>query len=117
MGDEPLSVAKQVTVDKETCDFGNVVKASTDTLTASFTIINNTDDPILILQVVPGCDCTIAAWTKEPIAPSKTGVVTANVYIKDAHPAKYEKGITIYTNSTPQRIACQIKYTIVDQTE
>lgn len=66
----------------------DVAKFSTDTYnfgkikqnvpaTATFTVTNISKDPLIIEAANPTCGCTISDYTKPPIAPGKTGTITA----------------------------------------
>jgi len=44
---------------------------------ATFTVTNIGNQPLIIEQASPSCGCTVGDYTKEPIAPGKTGVITA----------------------------------------
>ncbi len=46
-------------------------------VTGTFTVTNISSKPLVIEQATPGCGCTIADYTKEPIAPGKTGFIKA----------------------------------------
>ncbi len=59
----------------ETFDFGKI-KQNTPT-TATFIVTNIGKDVLIIDQANPTCGCTIADYTKTPIAPGKTGFVKA----------------------------------------
>lgn len=65
-------VAKFVT---ETIDLGKVKQNVP--ATATFTVTNIGKEPLIIEQASPSCGCTIGDYTKEPIAPGKTGSITA----------------------------------------
>jgi hypothetical protein len=59
----------------ETIDLGKVKQSVP--ATATFTVTNISNEPLIIEQATPGCGCTIGDYTKEPIAPGKTGSITA----------------------------------------
>ncbi|WP_462253271.1 DUF1573 domain-containing protein [Ferruginibacter sp.] len=59
----------------ETIDLGKVKQSVP--ATATFTVTNISNEPLIIEQATPGCGCTIGDYTKEPIAPGKTGTITA----------------------------------------
>ena len=98
---------KVVTVDKMIHDFG-IITQSDGLQNATFVITNNTNEAILITNARPSCGCTASDWTKTPIEPGETGTVTANYNPKNQS-GPFEKTITIYTNSTPDRITVRIK--------
>jgi Protein of unknown function (DUF1573) len=59
----------------ETIDLGKVKQNVP--ATATFTVTNIGNEPLIIEQASPSCGCTIGNYTKEPIAPGKTGSITA----------------------------------------
>ena len=59
----------------ETIDMGRVKQNVP--ATATFTVTNIGTEPLIIEQASPACGCTIGNYTKEPIAPGKTGSITA----------------------------------------
>jgi hypothetical protein len=61
--------------DVETFDFGKV-KVNVPA-TATFTITNISNQPILIETVTPACGCTKGDYTTAPIKPGATGKITA----------------------------------------
>jgi hypothetical protein len=63
-----------------------------------FTFTNTGKEPIVIERVQPSCGCTAPDWTKEPIAPGKTGMVKAT-YGTQGRPGHFEKNMTVFTNA------------------
>ncbi len=59
----------------ETIDFGKIKQGVPQK--GTFTVTNISNEPMIIEQANPTCGCTIADYTKGPIAPGKTGVVLA----------------------------------------
>jgi DNA-binding protein YbaB len=59
----------------ETIDLGKIKQSVP--ATATFTVTNIGNEPLIIEQASPTCGCTIGDYTKEPIAPGKTGTITA----------------------------------------
>ena len=87
--------AKKVTdvakFDNETIDFGKI-KQSIPTK-GTFTVTNISNAPLIIEQANPTCGCTISDYTKEPIAPGKTGVINATYNAANA--GHFEKHLTV----------------------
>lgn len=63
--------------DKTTHEFGTILWKNP--VTATFKITNKGDKPLVISNVTTSCGCTVADWTKEPIAPGKTGSVSSTL--------------------------------------
>lgn len=59
----------------ETIDLGKVKQSVP--ATATFIVTNIGNEPLIIEQANPTCGCTIGDYTKSPIAPGKTGTITA----------------------------------------
>jgi len=59
----------------ETIDFGKIKQGVP--AKGTFIVTNIGKEPLIIEQANPTCGCTISDYTKEPIAPGKTGVINA----------------------------------------
>jgi uncharacterized protein (DUF58 family) len=97
-----------ISVDKKTHDFGTI-KESDGEIRATFTITNNTKSPVLIQKATASCGCTTPTWTKEPIAPGKTGTVVATYNPKNRGLGSFEKTVTITTTGNPETLIVRIK--------
>jgi hypothetical protein len=60
-----------------------------------FEFINNGSEPLLLEDVKASCGCTTPTWTKEPVLPSKKGVVKAQYNM--ARDGSFRKSITVTT--------------------
>lgn len=96
-----------VKFEKTVYDFGNLTEG--DDATAEFTFKNNGNEPVIIQNVRPACGCTTPYWSKEPIAPGKTGVVKAS-YGTQGRPGAFNKSITV--TSTAGKEILYIKGTV-----
>lgn len=54
--------------------------------TATFTVTNMGTKPLIIEKAVPACGCTLADYTKAPIAPGQTGTIKATYNAAAAGP-------------------------------
>lgn len=84
-------------VDSATFDFGDI-KEVDGPVTHTFTVINNGELPLVISRVIASCGCTTPNWTKEPIAPGKTGKISAT-YDPTGRPNRFTKTINVYSNA------------------
>lgn len=75
----------------ETIDLGKVKQGIP--ATAVFTVTNIGKEPLIIEQANPTCGCTISNYTKEPIAPGKTG--TINATYNAAGVSHFDKHLTV----------------------
>ena len=60
---------------------------------ATFIVTNVGTTPLIIEQANPTCGCTMGDYTKEPIAPGKTGTITAK--FNAASLGAFEKHLTV----------------------
>jgi hypothetical protein len=77
-------------------DFGDIKQGEKVSHTFRFT--NNGNKPLIISNVSTTCGCTVSNWTKEPVAPGKTGEVSAT-FDSTGKLNKQRKVITIHSNS------------------
>jgi hypothetical protein len=75
----------------ETIDFGKIKQGVPQK--GTFTVTNIGKTPLIIEQANPTCGCTISDYTKEPIAPGKTGVINATY--NAAAMGHFEKHLTV----------------------
>ncbi len=84
-------VADVAKFDSETIDFGKIKQSVP--AKGTFTVTNISATPLIIEQANPTCGCTISDYTKEPIAPGKTGVINATYNAANA--GHFEKHLTV----------------------
>ncbi|MFT3908730.1 MAG: DUF1573 domain-containing protein [Ferruginibacter sp.] len=87
-GKKASEVAK---FESESIDLGKVKQDNP--ATATFVVTNITKEPLIIEQASPTCGCTISDYTKEPIAPGKTGTIKATYNAKNIGP--FDKHLTV----------------------
>jgi hypothetical protein len=84
-------------------DYGDIVQGTKVEWT--FTFQNTGTEPLVISEVVTTCGCTATKWSKEPIAPGKSGEI-ATTFNSEGKEGRQNKVITILSNATnsPARI-------------
>jgi hypothetical protein len=92
--------------EKETHDFGTIAEGTQATY--EFKVKNVGDQPVIISTVQPSCGCTTPTWTKEPIMPGDSGVITA-IYNSTNRPGPFHKSITVTSNAAEQAHLLYIK--------
>ncbi|RYF91819.1 MAG: DUF1573 domain-containing protein [Chitinophagaceae bacterium] len=68
-------LAEVVQFKTETINLGKIKQNSPST--ATFVVTNIGKTPLIIETASPTCGCTVGDYTKSPIAPGKTGTITA----------------------------------------
>ncbi len=76
-------------------DFGKVKQGVP--VTHEFTFTNKGSMPLVISTVQASCGCTVASYTKEPIAPGGEGYVKATY--NAANPGQFTKTVTVNANT------------------
>ena len=85
----------KATFNKKVHEFGVVLWKHP--ATATFTIKNDGDKPLVISNVTTSCGCTLADWTKTPIAPGATGEISSTFDAKAL--GRFNKSIGVYCNA------------------
>lgn len=88
--------APEIQFDEESHEFGNIKEGTMATY--EFKFKNTGKEPLILTNVQASCGCTTPTWTREPIAPGKTGVVTA-IYNSNGRPGSFSKSITVTSNA------------------
>ena len=80
-------------------DFGSFQPVDADSLKShSFRFVNTGQRPLVILNVASGCGCTRPSYTKTPIQPGDSGIVTVNYKGYGQPFGKFRKSVTVYSN-------------------
>jgi Protein of unknown function (DUF1573) len=85
------TVADVAKFTSETIDLGKVKQGVP--ATATFVVTNVGTEPLIIEQANPTCGCTMGDYTKAPIAPGKTGTITATY--NAAGVSHFDKHLTV----------------------
>jgi len=99
--------AKQLQFKEESFDFGTVSENKGPAV-HEFFFTNNSDRPVKILHVQASCGCTTPDWSKDPVAPGKTGFIQASFDPK-GRPGFFTKSLTVTTDLEANPIILQIK--------
>jgi hypothetical protein len=78
-------------------DFGEL-RESQKFATHRFEFFNKTSRPIIVNRVESSCGCTAPSWSSDPVPPGQTGFIEAR-YETTNRPGKFDKTLTVYTNS------------------
>ena len=100
-------VSKPLQFKEEIFDFGTI-KEQAGPVMHEFSFVNNGTRPIKILTVQASCGCTTPAWSKEPVAPGKSGFIQAS-FNPVGRPGYFNKSLTVTTDFDANPIILQIK--------
>lgn len=111
----PLFVGAQVSEPllfrEKTFDFGEIDETGGNA-DHEFLFTNNASRPVKILSVSASCGCTTPGWSKDPVAPGKTGFIKAS-YDPKGRPGFFNKTLTVLTDFDGSPIILQIKGSVV----
>ncbi len=100
-----------ITFEKSTHDFGKI-KEQDGMATVVFVFKNTGDAPLVINRVQASCGCTTPSWTREPILPGNTGVITA-AYNPANRPGTFIKSISVFSNAGTQPTLLTIRGDVI----
>ena len=92
-------------------DGGKVAKG--EMINATFNVKNTGESPLILSDVKGSCSCTVADWSKDPIAPGETGYIKAQVDTKNFSYGPVTRSITVLTNTTPADTKITVKANII----
>ena len=81
--------------EKETHDFGSIPQNKAASYDFKFS--NTGDAPIIITEVKPACGCSVAEFTRTPIKPGESGVITVTYNAAASGP--FTKQFTVKSNT------------------
>ncbi|MDR2562312.1 MAG: DUF1573 domain-containing protein [Prevotellaceae bacterium] len=105
--------AQIATFEKTVHDFGTVPE-SVGSLVYEFKFTNTGDKPLKIIRVTASCGCTTPGWTKEPVRPGESGMVSAS-YGAKGRTYPFDKTLTVFTDGQPKEITLHIKGVVTAQ--
>ncbi len=82
-------------------------------VTVQYTITNTGDQPLVLTEVEPDCACSVAQWTKTPIAPGAKG--TVNVTFDAKALGHFQKSVAIYSNAQPNLVYLKFNGEVVQE--
>ncbi len=102
-------ITTPLTWKSETVEVGEIPQGTPKVI--EFEFKNTSGKAVLITNVKPGCGCTNADYTKESIAPGKTGYVKATFNAANAGP--FSKTVTVTTSAEETPKTLLFKGTVV----
>ena len=87
-----------ITFEETEHDFGTLKEGEMVSYTYTFT--NSGKANLIVSAVIPGCGCTVADYTKEPIRPGKTGKISITFNSKDKK-GQQRKRVSVQANTYP----------------
>ena len=104
-----LSATAQAVIkfEKTTHNFGAFKESQVQKVTFVFT--NTGDEPLVIQQAFSSCGCTVAKFSKDPVAPGAKGQVTVSYNGKNKVPGHFKKPVSIRSNAANSLVRIYIE--------
>lgn len=97
--------------DRTEYDFGTILWKKP--VTATFSVRNRGNKPLVITDIRTSCGCTAAEWTQKPIPAGESGQVTATFDAKQL--GRFNKSIGVYCNTEEPLIYLTLLGTVASQ--
>ena len=101
----------RISSNKETHNFGQIEWKQP--VTVEYSITNTGNKPLVLTNVTTSCACSVAEWTKTPIAPGDKGMVKASFDAKAL--GHFEKSVGIYSNASPNLVYLKFAGEVVQE--
>jgi uncharacterized protein (DUF58 family) len=105
MAQNDTQAAKPViTFEESTHDFGDIAQG--EKVSHVFKFKNTGSAPLILQNVQTTCGCTATDWPRDPVAPGKSGQITAS-FNSAGKMGKQNKVITVISNASnsPERVS------------
>ena len=104
----------EIKFDKLPHDFGPI-SATAPVQKCTFTFTNVGDAPLVIIQAVASCGCTVPQYSKKPIMPGEKGSITVTFNSRGQFPSHFKKTVTVRSNGKIEMTRLYIEGTITDK--
>lgn len=105
-----------ISFEKLTHDFGTI-KEVDGPVTCTFKFKNTGTGTLVIYQAIASCGCTSPTYPKEPIKPGSEGEIKVTYNGAGKMPGKFDKVITLRTNTKEEIVRLKIKGTMIGKSE
>ena len=111
LGSTSLFAQAIIKFEKSSHNFGSFKEKDAQTYVFKFT--NTGDEPLVVQQVFTSCGCVARSFTKEPVAPGKSGEIKVTYNGKGRRAGEFEKNITIRANTKAQIYRLKVKGSMI----
>jgi hypothetical protein len=105
LADEPQA---EIVFDKSVRNFGTFTEDN-PVQTCTFTFKNTGKAPLVIIQAIATCGCTVPTYTDKPVPPGGTGIIEVTYNGKGRYPGHFKKVITVNTNAKQRLVRLAIE--------
>jgi hypothetical protein len=102
----------EITFEKKTYELGTIQPGSH---TFEFVFTNTGKGVLLLTNVTPGCGCTHADWTKEPIKKGEKGIIKTTYNATSI--GHFTKNITVFSNAKTPVVSISFNANVTNPAE
>lgn len=113
LGTMMLSAQAVIKFETTTHDYGKFTEDKPQTYVFKFT--NTGNQPLVIHQAFASCGCTVPTFTKEAIAPGKTGELKVVYNGKGKLPGHFKKTVSVRSNATNALVRVYIEGDMIEK--
>lgn len=113
MGVMMMSAQAVIKFEKTSYNYGKFTEDHPQTCVFKFT--NTGDQPLVIHQAFASCGCTVPTFTKESIAPGKSGEIKVVYNGKGKLPGHFKKTVSVRSNATNSLVRIYIEGEMVEK--
>jgi len=99
-----------ISTEEASFDFGDIKEAD-GKVSHTYVIENKGNAPLVVTRVIASCGCTTPEWTKEPIAPGKSGNIKVT-FDPANRPGPFAKTISVYSNGKTGSFVLTLRGTV-----
>ena len=98
-------------VEQASWSFGDIAEDG-GTVEHTFSFVNNSAKPVVILEVMTGCGCTTASYSRKPILKGERGEVKV-VFNPMNMPGRFSKAASVLTSSSSQPLVFKLEGNVI----
>ena len=93
------------------CNFADIAEDGGN-VEHTFTFVNNTSKPVVILEVTTGCGCTTSSYSRKPILRGERGEITV-VFNPMNMPGRFSKSASVLTSASSKPYVLSLKGNVI----
>ncbi|WP_289771825.1 DUF1573 domain-containing protein [Bacteroides acidifaciens] len=93
---------------KQTIDLGIITAEETSVVNVNFIFSNKGSEPLVVQKVKASCGCTVPRWTKTPIKPGKSGIISVS-FKHEGKKGHFLKTLFVESNAKNNLVLLKLK--------
>ena len=101
----------QLTFEQTEWDFADIAEDGGN-VEHTFTFVNNSSKPVVILEVMTGCGCTTSSYSRKPVLRGERGEITV-VFNPMNMPGRFSKSASVLTSASSKPYVLNLKGNVI----